>query len=153
MPSLPPIEPPAADPPLSDLAQRLGHAGLLPFTLGAALTWLVNDETRPYVSLALSAWASTVLAMLGGIHWGLGFRHRAPAASLFGWGVTTSLLAWVAVMMPANAGLVLDGVMLLACYLVDRRVYPVHGIGRWLTLRFRLSLVAAICCFLGAAGA
>jgi hypothetical protein len=43
--------------------------------------------------------------------------------------------------------------MLAVCYAVDRRVYPLHGLTRWLTLRFRLSAVAALSCFLGAAGA
>ena len=41
---------------------------------------------------------------------------------------------------------------LVACYLVDRRVYPRHGLAGWLTLRFRLTAVAALACFLGAAG-
>jgi hypothetical protein len=36
---------------------------------------------------------------------------------------------------------------------VDRRLYSLHGLARWLTLRFRLSAVAAVSCFLGAAGA
>ena len=54
--------------------------------------------------------------------------------------------------MPPRAGLVLHGVMLVVCYLVDRRVYPVQGAAHWLTLRFRLSAVAGFCCFLAAAG-
>ena len=56
-------------------------------------------------------------------------------------------------MMPASAGLVVDGVMLITCYLIDRKVYPALGLSRWLNLRFRLSTIAALCCFLGAAGA
>ena len=40
----------------------------------------------------------------------------------------------------------------MACYLVDRKVYPVQGVGAWLTLRFRLSVVASLSCFVGAAG-
>jgi hypothetical protein len=56
------------------------------------------------------------------------------------------------VVMPAYAGLVLQGAMLVACYLVDRRVYPGEGAGAWLTLRFRLTVVGALSCFLAAAG-
>lgn len=138
--------------PISDMARRLGHAGLVPFVLGALLVWIVNAEAHPYVTLALSAYAAMVVSFLGGIHWGVGFRHDDPPASLFVWGVLASLFAWVAVMMPANAGLVLDGVLLVLCYLVDRKVYPGQGLARWLTLRFRLSAVAALSCFLGAAG-
>ena len=54
--------------------------------------------------------------------------------------------------MPAYAGLVVHGVMLIVCYLVDRRVYPAQGAGAWLTLRFRLTAVASLSCFIGAAG-
>ena len=61
-------------------------------------------------------------------------------------------VAWVAIVMPPSAGLVVLGAMLIACYAVDRRLYVAHGLRRWLVLRFRLSAVAALCCFLGAAG-
>ena len=139
--------------PLSDTARWLGHLGLLPFVLGAALVWLgLEYEPHAFVAQALSAYAALIVSFLGGIHWGLGFRIAAPPASLFVWGVVPSLVAWLAVMMPASAGLVVHGVMLLACYAVDRRVYPVQGAAQWLVLRFRLSAVASLCCFLGAAG-
>ena len=139
-------------PPLTDTARLLGHLGLLPFVLGAALVWVVNAEAHPYATLALAAYAAVIVSFLGGIHWGLAFRLSAPPASLFVWGVVPSLVAWLAVMMPASAGLVVQGVMLVVCYLVDRRVYPQQGLAHWLTLRFRLSSIAALCCFLGAAG-
>ncbi len=139
-------------PPVSDTARLLGHLGLLPFVLGAALVWVVNAEAHPYATLALSAFAAVVVSFLGGIYWGLGFRLSAPPASLFIWGIVPSLVAWIAVMMPASAGLVVHGVMLLVCYAVDRRIYPTQGLSHWLTLRFRLSAVAALSCFLGAAG-
>jgi len=45
------------------------------------------------------------------------------------------------------------GAVLLLCYAVDRRLYPPLGLSRWLVLRFLLSAVAALSCFLGAAGA
>ena len=139
-------------PPLSDTARLLGHLGLLPFVGGAALVWVVNAEAQPYATLALAGYAAVIVSFLGGIHWGVAFRQTAPAASLFIWGVLPSLVAWLAVMMPASAGLVVQGVMLVACYAVDRRVYPQQGLAHWLTLRFRLSAVAALSCFLGAAG-
>ena len=79
-------------------------------------------------------------------------RQAEPPPQLLAWGVMPSLLAWPAVMMPAHAGLVLHGLLLLLCYAVDRQLYPRHGAGRWLTLRFRLSAVAALSCLIGAAG-
>jgi hypothetical protein len=133
-------------------ALRLGYGGLLPFALGAALTWIVRPEALPFVSAALAAYAAVIVSFLGGIHWGFAFRGGAADASLFNHGVVPSLVAWVAVVMPAYAGLVVLGVMLVVCYLVDRRVYPAQGAAAWLTLRFRLTAVGSLCCFIGAAG-
>jgi len=47
---------------------------------------------------------------------------------------------------------VLLGAMLLVCYAVDRRLYVEQDLGHWLTMRFRLSAVASMSCFIGAAG-
>jgi len=132
--------------------RRLGHAGLLPFIVGAALVWLVDARAHPYAALALAAYAAVIVSFLGGIHWGIAFRSATPAPALFAWGVVPSLVAWVAALMPPSASLVLLGAMLLVCYAVDRRVYPQHGLQGWLTLRFQLSAVAALSCFVGAAG-
>ncbi len=133
-------------------ARWLGHAGLLPFVVGAALVWLVQGEARVYAAMALAAYAALIVSFLGGIHWGLAMRQpEAPPATL-AWGVVPSLVAWPAVIMPAYAGLVLLGLMLLVCYAVDRRSYPRLGAAAWLTLRFRLSAVASLACFIGAAG-
>lgn len=150
------------EPPL--WARRLGYAGLLPFVVGAALVWFVHPEAHPYTTLALSAYAAAIVAFLGGLHWGLAMRAALVAgadgagADAAGvnrgllWAVVPPLVAWPAVMMPPSAGLVVLGVMFIVCYLVDRRVFVAQGLSAWLTLRFRLSAVAALSCFLGAAG-
>lgn len=134
-------------------ALRLGYAGLLPFVGGAALVWLVRRDAQVHVAQALSAYAALIVSFLGGIHWGTGFIGRtADRSGRFIWGVVPPLFAWVAVLMPAPAALVVHGVLLVGCYAADRRVYPRHGLAAWLTLRFRLTAVAALSCFLGAAG-
>ncbi|MDE2613189.1 MAG: DUF3429 domain-containing protein [Burkholderiales bacterium] len=136
----------------SHLAQRLGYLGLAPFVLGAALVWLVRAEALPYAAQALSAYAALIVSFLGGVHWGLAMRQSVPSPRLLGWGMAPVLAGWIGVMMPAASGLVLGGVMLLAGWFVDRRLYAEQGLGAWLTLRFRLSVGAALCCFIGAAG-
>jgi hypothetical protein len=151
MSAVPSSEPAAA--PATAPALWLGYGGLIPFVAGAALVWAVRPDAHPYVTLALAGYAAVIVSFLGGIHWGLALRQATPSPRLLLWGVVPSLVAWVAVMMPPEAGLVLQGLMLLACYAVDRQVYPAQGLGRWLTLRFRLSAVAALSCFVGAAGA
>ncbi|MDP3823608.1 MAG: DUF3429 domain-containing protein [Burkholderiales bacterium] len=133
-------------------AFRLGYLALLPFVFGAALVWIVRPDAHPYVTSALSGYAAVVIAFIGGIHWGFGFREDDAPPRLFVWGVVPALVAWVAVVMQPYAGLVVHGVMLIVCYLVDRKVYPEHGAARWLTLRFRLSVVASLSCLVGAAG-
>ena len=138
----------AAPPPW---AQRLGSAGLAPFVGGALLLWLLRGEAQAHVALALSVYAALILSFLGGVHWGLAVRQPVPATAGLVWGVLPPLLAWPAVLMPAFSGLVIEGVLLLLCYAVDRRLYPAQGAATWLTLRFRLSAVAALSCFIGAA--
>ncbi len=146
----PPGAPASHDPPA--LALRLGYAGLLPFVLGALLVWLVRADAHPYVTLGLAAYAAVVVSFLGGIHWGLAMRSPQPPLPLLAWGVVPPLVAWPSVMMPPGAGLALLGAMLVACYAVDRRLYPAEAAAPWLTLRFRLSAVASLSCFIGAAG-
>jgi Protein of unknown function (DUF3429) len=134
------------------LIQRLGYAGLVPFVVLAVLLWIVTPEAHPYVALALSAYAATITSFLGGIHWGIGLRHNAPHRKLhMSWGVVPSLVAWIAVMMPAYAGLPLFGLLLIACYLVDRKTWPEAGLREWMTMRFRLTVVSTLACLLGAA--
>ena len=138
-----------------ELAQRLGYVGLLPFVIGSLLVWLIGDrdlDQHAFVTMALSAYAGLVIAALGGIHWGLSFARGLPGRLPLAWGVGALLLAWLGVLMAPYAGLALHGGVLVAGYLVDRRVYPQLGAADWLTLRFRLTAVASMSCFLAAAG-
>lgn len=143
----------SADP--RQLAHRLGYAGLAPLVLGCALIWLIGDrdlDQHAFVSLALSAYAGLLIAFLGGIHWGLSFARGLPGRLPLAWGVVAVSLGWLGVLMSPYAGLALHGGVLIACYAMDRRLYPQLGAADWLTLRFRLTAVASLSCFLAAAG-
>lgn len=144
------------------LASGLGYAGLLPFVSGAALAWLLSGRADPeplhFAVQALVTYAALIVSFLGGLPWGLSMRLPASEPGLMSvrsralWsGIAYSLLAWVAVLMPPHAGLVVLGALLLGCYLNDRRLYPALGAASWLTLRFRLSTVASISCWCAAA--
>ena len=131
---------------------RLGYAGLIPFVLLAALMWLVDAELLPFVAIALGGYAAAIVSFLGGVHWGIGFMKGDAAPRFhFIWGVVPSLLAWLALMMPVYAALPLLGLVLLACYAVDSKTYPPAGLGQWLPMRLRLTVVATLSCVLGAA--
>ena len=131
---------------------RLGYAGLIPFILLAALMWLVDAELLPFVAIALSGYAATIVSFLGGVHWGIGFMKGEAAPRFhFVWGVVPSLIAWLALMMPAYAALPLFGLVVVACYAVDSKTYPAAGLASWLPMRLRLTVVATASCVLGAA--
>jgi hypothetical protein len=137
------------------LAHRLAYAGLIPFVAGCALIWLIGGrdlDQHAFVSLALSAYAGLVISFLGGIHWGLSFARGLPGRQPLVWGISASLLGWLGVLMSPYAGLALHGGVLIACYAMDRRIYPQLGAADWLTLRFRLTAVSSLSCFLAAAG-
>lgn len=135
---------------------RLGYAGLIPFVVLTALMWLVNAELLPFVSIALGGYAAVIVSFLGGVHWGIGFMKAqadtaAAPRSHFVWGVVPSLIAWLALMMPVYAALPLLGLVVVACYAVDSKTYPTAGLGHWLPMRLRLTVVATASCVLGAA--
>lgn len=146
--------------PIDKTIAQLGYAGLLPFVGLAGLMWLGRANLLPFVATALVAYAAVIVSFLGGIHWGLGFMRpeggQVPADSVsrrfhFVWGIVPSLLAWLALMLPAVVALPSMGLALLVCYAVDRHTYPGLGLSHWLRLRLHLSLVAALSCMLGAA--
>jgi ABC-type amino acid transport system permease subunit len=133
----------------------LAYAGLTPFVGLAVLLWLVDPDLHPFVALAMTGYGASIVSFLGGIHWGIGFRnvsrmHNAPLFN-FGWGVVPSLLAWVAITMPAFAGLPLLAAILFLCYAVDRKTYLEVGLEEWLPMRWHLTWIAALSCLMGAA--
>jgi Protein of unknown function (DUF3429) len=139
--------PSAPDP----LAKRLGYAGLIPFVLLAALLWIVQADLRPWLTIALASYAALIATFLGGIHWGMAASQSFGQRSFhLIWGITPSLIAWLALIMPAYAGLPLIAFLLVACYLVDRNTYPSAGWSAWLPMRTKLTIVATLSCLIGA---
>ncbi len=136
----------------SQLARHLGYAGLVPFALLAALLWAVRADWQELAAAALVGYGAVIASFLGGVHWGIaGQLPPGDAKFHFVWGVVPSLLGWVAVALPATAGLLLAALSLIACYAVDRRSYPRVGWAAWLPMRLQLTAVAVLSCLLGAA--
>ena len=135
----------------STAARVLGLAGLLPFIAGAAALALLDAPgLQVWAATALAAYGALIATFLGGIHWGLAMRGVQPVNVRLGWGVSPSLLGWVALLLPVNLGLWLLAVLLLACYAVDRTLYASAGLSGWLGLRLQLTSVASLCCLAGA---
>lgn len=136
----------------SPAARALGYAGLIPFVAAAAASH-GPVAVSPMALKALLGYGATIAAFLGGVHWGLAFRESKPPTERLAWGVVPSLLAWVAVLLPVPVGLVLLAATLSLALAVDRRVYPGLGLQGWLPMRLRLTMVAALCCLVGALAA
>lgn len=153
MPLSMPLSDAGGEPHEHPLIHNLGYAGLIPLVGLALLIWLVTPDLQAWVALALASYAALITSFLGGIHWGIGWSRltRVPGSKThFLWGVMPALLAWPGLVMPPYAGLAWLGLVLIVCYLVDRKLYAQAGLGAWLKLRFRLSAVAALSCFIGA---
>ncbi len=137
--------------PLAHLIRQLGHAGLVPFVLLALTVWVLTDiDLQVWAALAMASYAALVVSFLGGIYWGALWAAPKPQTHGLWWGIAPSLLAWPGVLMPPHAGLVWLALVLVACYLVDRKLYPTLGLAQWLSLRFQLSAVATLSCLVAA---
>lgn len=135
----------------SATARVLGLAGLLPFVAGAlALALLDAPGLKAWAGTALTAYGALIATFLGGIHWGLAMQDVQPVNVRLGWGVSPSLLAWVALLLPVGMGLPWLAVLLVTCYAVDRTLYASAGLSSWLGLRLQLTSVATLSCLVGA---
>jgi hypothetical protein len=134
-------------------ATWLGAGGLIPFAVLALALWWPASGQQGAISHALASYGATIASFLGAIHWGLAMRDRSGAgAGPYLWGVTPSLLAWLALLLPPAGGLLGLAVLLGVCLLVDQRRYPHYQLQAWLPLRRRLTLVASLNCLAGAVG-
>ncbi len=125
----------------------LGYGGLLPFAAGAiAVVTRQGDWALP----ALVAYGACILSFLGAVHWGwvLGpdASSRLPMARTLALGVVPSLVAWVALLLPADQGLGLLIIGLASWYLYEQRILGVGVVGPvYLALRQRLTFGAVAC--------
>lgn len=139
-------------------AWALGLAGLLPFVALATAVATGAGSAASFgggrAAEALAAYAATIAAFLGGVHWGAvmrggrgtGIDGIAPLV----WGVVPQLAAWAALMMPPGPSLSVLSGLLVACYAADRRLYPPAGLAAWLPLRLLLTVGAAASCTVAA---
>jgi hypothetical protein len=143
------------------LARQLAYAGLLPYVGAALFLWLlinrVDHEQVLFVATALTQYAALSAVFAGALPWGLTMRvgrdrhDSPPARRALWWGTACLSVAWVATLMPPHAALVVLGVLLIGSYLSDRALYTLLHAQGWLQLRFRLTVVASLSCFLAAA--
>lgn len=135
----------------STWAQGLGYGGLIPFVALALAVWFWPAHQTQAAS-ALQGYSATVVSFLGAIHWGLTMRDtQGQNTGMLLWGVVPSLVAWVALLLPAGSGLLLIAGLLWVCFAVDRVVYTRLSLRAWLPMRLLLTTIASVCCIASAA--
>ena len=127
-------------------AKLLGYAGLIPFLTFSVGCWL----PLPFVSDSLSvliAYAAVILAFMGAVHWGAAMsRDNNQGYQYLLVSVVPALAAWIALMLPALAGLVILLSSFILLYLYDRAVQHSQGFPSWyIPMRTNLTLVVTLC--------
>lgn len=139
----------------------LGYAGLIPF-LGLAVLTALHHGTEAgadYAHFNL-LYALCIISFLGAVHWGLALmqsnlQHPTYLAGMtpaefetrsFVWGVTPSLLAWIAAAFsPPEATLWVLALILAVVWLADQAMLkPLKAFRRYLRLRNHLTIGAML---------
>ena len=132
---------------LGTLLHRLGYAGLIPFVAGViGLAASGSAAWTGFVTWALLAYAAVILTFLGAVHWGrvLSAPAETHARELALWGVTPSILAWLAVLLPPVLALPLLVLLFGTVYVIDRQLLDGSQAGEvYLPLRARLTATVA----------
>jgi hypothetical protein len=141
---------------LPRLALWLGLAGLLPFLGTALAAQLGPDSLRPAALAALLGYGAVILSFLGAVHWGFALRAAPGSAEAAAtplrlvFGVTPSLIAWVALLLPVAPGLALLAAAVLGTAACETALAARGLVGAgYLRLRWGLSAGAATCLLAG----
>ncbi|MGJ4964441.1 DUF3429 domain-containing protein [Bradyrhizobium sp. HKCCYLRH3061] len=124
----------------------LGFAGLIPFAGLAAFVIAGDDPMRQAALRAQIGYGAVTVSFLGAIHWGVAVQMPALAGwPRMSWGVTPSLLGWVALLLPPLPALVLLAAALLTALVYDEFSFGGDDRRAWfLKLRRLLSLGAIL---------
>jgi hypothetical protein len=107
-------------------ARWLGALGLVPFIGLAGAEFLSSGTSRAIAAHALVAYGATILAFLGGVHWGLaiGSPEHLDSRKLHDrliLSVLPSLIGWAALLFNNTVGLLILAAGIAAMLLVDIR--------------------------------
>lgn len=135
---------------MARMAIWLGGLGLIPFfALMQAVILLEPGPNRVLAVQAHLAYGATILAFLGGVHWGLVVRKDAPGTPRevmrLVLSVLPQLVAFGALLLPFRQGLAVVALALLAVLVLDFVARREGEMPDWFyRLRMTLSAVAAI---------
>ncbi len=130
------------------LSHLLGFAGLIPFFLMMAGTWLADPSWLNDFVRGQLAYAIVILSFLGGVHWGAAMMCSelsiADTKLALLWGVTPSLIAWSATLF-GGFGFAVLMAGFIAALQVDKQLFARYGMPPWLMgLRWRLTVAVVL---------
>jgi hypothetical protein len=132
----------------SRMAACIAFSGLIPFIVMALCLWLVAPPWQAAFAEVLKAYASTVLAFLGGMHWGGALedaQDRPETAWRYIYAIWPKLLAVIAVFCPAADAYFVLFLGFLASFFVDRTVYA--SLDWFVKLRAVLTGTVCVCLY------
>lgn len=132
---------------LPRMALWLGAAGLAPFLALSLACLVLRGEAQGWCAHALAAYGATILAFLGGLHWGFALApgEVRPDPLALGAGVAPQLIGWGALLLPLQAGLTVIAAALVAALWLDQTATRQGRAPAWLLmLRLPLSVVAGL---------
>ena len=130
------------------LSHLLGFAGLIPFFLMMAGTWLADPSWLNDFVRGQLAYGIVILSFLGGVHWGAAMMCSelsiADTKLALLWGVTPSLIAWSATLF-GGFGFAVLMAGFIAALQVDKQLFARYGMPPWLMgLRWRLTVAVVL---------
>lgn len=124
----------------------LAMSGLIPFILSFSGALLTDGDMRTQFISAYMTYAAVVIAFIGAVHWGVILNHpeTAPTSqrSILTVGVLPGLLAWLALMVSVEFGLLIFCCSFPALYGFERFSVLKTILPAWyLNLRLILTLI------------
>ena len=127
--------------------QILGWLGILPFIF---TSFFVLFEIRFSLELKVLGllYASSILGFLGAVYWGYLLKSKAQENILWAWGISTSLVAWLSLIVIflfnnyLLASLILSLGFIISL-IVDYKNFSSYS--WYVNLRLKLTCVAIIC--------
>ena len=76
----------------------LGWLGVTPFVFSSFLV-IINNQYVYEMKIIGLLYASIILSFLGAVHWGFLLKNEKSESFLWFWGIFTSLLAWISLII------------------------------------------------------
>jgi hypothetical protein len=124
----------------------VGLGGLVPFVALLAGAWLLPPPDSGLSARYAAYYGAVILSFVGALHWAFAMLlpiDEFDRGRVYGWSVAQALAAWLALMLPTRAGLLLMAIMFAVHYAMDRRLARDTPLPAWyLRLRLWLTLGA-----------